>query len=111
MTETNDAWEKTMRTYESLAEKSSAMLEAARRSDWDAVIEIEQECARLIAELKADGDLVPLDDGARRRKAQLIRRMLIQDAEIRDLAQPWLAELGRLLSVGRNRRNVETAYG
>jgi flagellar protein FliT len=105
------AWEKTMRTYESLAEKSTAMLEAARRREWDTVIEIERECEALLAGLKANGDLIPLDESARRRKVQLIRSLLVQDAEIRDLAQPWMAELSQALHLTRVQRKVENAYG
>lgn len=111
MNPANAAWEHTMRTYESLAQKSTAMLEAAVRSEWDTVIEIERECQTLIAQLKTAGDVVPLDEAARRRKVQLIRSMLEQDAEIRELAHPWMTELSRVMRVTRARRNVETAYG
>lgn len=100
-----------MRTYESLAQKSTAMLEAATRSEWDTVIEIERQCQTLIAQLKSHGDAIPLDESARRRKVQIIRDMLEQDAEIRELAQPWMAELSRVLQVSRTQRKVENAYG
>lgn len=100
-----------MRTYESLAQKSSAMLEAATRSEWDTVIEIERQCQVLIAQLKHKGDAIPLDESARRRKVQIIRSMLEQDAEIRELAQPWMAELSRVLRVSSAQRKVENAYG
>ena len=99
-----------MRTYETLASKSAAMLDAARRSDWDAVISIEQECSDLIGQLKSAFDVVPSDPKERHRKTQLIRRMLIEDAEIRDLAQPQLATLARLIRVTGKQRRVENAY-
>lgn len=111
MTPANAAWEQTMRTYESLAQKSTAMLEAATRSEWETVIEIERECQTLIAQLKTSGDAIPLDDAARRRKVQLIRSMLEQDAEIRELAQPWMTELSRVMRMTRTQRSVENAYG
>jgi flagellar protein FliT len=99
-----------MRTYETLAYKSAAMLDAARRSDWDAVISIEQECSELIAHLKSAVDGVPSDPKERHRKTQLIRRMLIEDAEIRDLAQPQLANLARMIQVTGKQKRVENAY-
>lgn len=111
MNEPHAAWEQTMRTYESLAQKSTAMLEAATRSEWDTVIEIERECQTLIAQLKVHGDVIPLDESSRRRKVQIIRDMLEQDAEIRELAHPWMAELSRVMRISRTQRKVENAYG
>ncbi len=103
-------WEQTMNTYETLAKRSAAMLDAARRSDWDAVTSIEQECSEIIGGLKSSLDAVPADAKARQRKTQIIRRMLIEDAEIRDLAQPQLARLARMIQVTGKERRVERAY-
>lgn len=110
MNEPDGQWERTMSTYETLSNKSAAMLEAARRSDWDAVISIEQECSEIIGNLKSSRDVVPGDPKARQRKTQIIRRMLIEDAEIRDLAQPQLARLARMIQVTGKQQRVERAY-
>ena len=99
-----------MGTYEDLAIKSAAMVDAARRSDWNSVISIEQECSVLIGELKTQVETTPPNPESRHRKAQIIRRMLIEDAEIRDLAQPQLASLASLISLTNTRRRVENAY-
>ncbi|MFN0302493.1 MAG: flagellar protein FliT [Burkholderiales bacterium] len=99
-----------MSTYETLANRSAAMLDAARRSDWDVVIFMEQECSEIIGNLKSSSDVIPEDARARQRKTQIIRRMLIEDAEIRDLAQPQLARLARLIQVTGKQTRVEQAY-
>ena len=99
-----------MQTYETLSNKSAAMLDAARRSDWEAVISIEQECSLLIGNLKSSLDVATADTKDRQRKTQIIRRMLIEDAEIRDLAQPQLAKLARMIQVTGRQKRIESAY-
>lgn len=97
--------------YESLAANSVAMLDAARRGDWNTVVEIEAECSQAIAQLHKDGDPVPIEPTEREHKARLIRRLLADDAEIRGLAQPHLEALGRLLNAGSVRDRIERTYG
>ena len=96
--------------YESIAAESKRMLEAARRSDWDAVVASERHCASLIGKLKAGRDTNALPEAHRRRKVELIRRILADDAEIRNLAQPWMAEVGRFLKGSQSQRDVDRAY-
>ena len=96
--------------YETLATKSAAMLDAARRSDWDTVSAIEEECSALIVRLKSTDQKAPLSPSLQERKVQIIRRVLLEDAEIRDLAQPQLAKLGKLINITGTQRRVERAY-
>ncbi len=96
--------------YETMAAQSRAMLVAARESDWDEVVRLERDCARIVGDLKARGE-PPLTDVERKRKMEIIRAMLADDAEIRDLAQPWLAQLSKLISNTAARRNIDRAYG
>lgn len=84
--------------YEAIEKASGEMLDAARTGDWDEVCKLEGACALLIAQLKhasgtqqLAGDELPL-------KTQLMQRILLNDAEIRQLAEPWLDELGRQMS-------------
>jgi flagellar protein FliT len=90
--------------YESIAAATQAMLDAARRSDWDALHAAEAECARRIERLKrlqaATGAETAFDAAARRRRHALLCRMLAHDAEIRALTQPWLAKLEAFLGRG-----------
>ena len=96
--------------YESVAEASEVMLAAARRSDWDALIAAEKECARRIEALKSARIPASLGPEADKRRYQLIRAVLAYDAEIRELTQPWMTQLEQLLGAARNGRRVDQAY-
>ncbi len=83
--------------YEAIAAASRRMLDAARAGDWDEVGREEDRCRALIGLLKRtqpDGSLAY--DGRRQRLA-LLRAMLADDAEIRELSEPWLKQLEALL--------------
>lgn len=95
--------------YETMAARSRAMLAAAREADWDEVVRLERDCAQAVSGLKARGE-PPLTENERKRKMELIRGMLADDAEIRDLVQPWLAHLSRLIATTAATRNVDRAY-
>jgi flagellar protein FliT len=101
----------TLPYYESIGLVSQLMLTAARQRDWPALIDAEQCCAALITRLQtmdgADSELA-LED--RKRKQQIIRRVIAEDAEIRDLTQPWLKQLESHLGKSRLARDVQSTY-
>lgn len=101
----------TLSHYESVAAVSGDMLEAARRQDWVGLAEAERRCAAAIALLKASDAEARLDPDKRPHKAQIIRRVLADDAEIRRLLDPRMRELEHLLGAGKTRRRVDEAYG
>lgn len=71
------------------------MLQAARAGDWDEVVKLEGACVLLMLKDAArEEQLVP---NAAKLKARLMQRILVNDAEIRHLAEPWLEDLDRLL--------------
>ena len=96
--------------YEFVADTSGRMLEAARRNDWDAVVAEERRCRELIGRLQAAGD-TPLSEAGRLQKQQVIRKVLADDAEIRNLAQPWLQHLERVLTASDNGKRLDSSYG
>jgi flagellar protein FliT len=96
--------------YESVADASEAMLAAARRSDWDALVQAEKECSRCIARLKAVRADTPLGVDGDKRRFDILRTVLAHDAEIRELTQPWLQQLERFLSATTADRRVSDAY-
>ncbi|MCZ7563158.1 MAG: flagellar protein FliT [Burkholderiales bacterium] len=99
-----------MKYYESLAATSADMLAAARAGDWDAVVAAEHRCATQIEALRASGDRRPTGEEERRRRVEIIRRLLADDAEIRELADPWLRRLEDVLRSAGNVRRVDRAY-
>lgn len=96
--------------YESIADASEQMLSAARRADWDALIEAEKECARRVARLRDARVSGSLGQEADRRRHDILRTVLAHDAEIRELTQPWMTQLELLLNSAAASRRVEQAY-
>jgi flagellar protein FliT len=90
--------------YRAIAASSRRMLDAARRDDWDQVSREEDRCRHLISGLKQAGTEGGVPIG-RRQRLILLRAMLADDAEIRDLSEPWLKQLEALLS-GRTSRTT-----
>ena len=84
--------------YEAIEKASTDMLDAARAGDWDHVIKLEGACVLLISQLKHAARQSPLDSEAARTKARIMQRILVNDAEIRHLAEPWLQDLDDMMS-------------
>ena len=103
--------------YEAIERASADMLTAARAGNWDEVVKLEGACVLLISQLKneaqrpaaaeapartrpapsVDADAEAGLDGSRM-KSRIMQRILMNDAEIRQLAEPWLQDLDDTLS-------------
>jgi flagellar protein FliT len=92
--------------YEAIALASRCMLTAARRGDWDEVERLEGRCRVLIEQLKAAADFERLDADEQRLRLRLLRDILADDAQMRARAEPWLAQLERLIAHGAPRRST-----
>jgi flagellar protein FliT len=87
--------------YEAIERASTDMLQAARAGHWDEVVKLEGACVLLISQLKhaaqdpAAGDTAEqaVAREAARMKSRIMQRILVNDAEIRHLAEPWLQDL------------------
>ena len=84
--------------YEAIETASREMLEAARTGDWDRVVKLEGACAVLISQLKHAASDSRLEGDAVQAKARIMQRILLNDAEIRHLAEPWLEDLDQMLT-------------
>jgi flagellar protein FliT len=83
--------------YEAIENASLDMLNAARAGDWDTVVKLEGACAVLIAQLKHACDDLPLAPDDVALKSRIMHRILVNDAEIRNLAEPWINDLSRMM--------------
>ena len=95
--------------YEAIERASADMLAAARAGNWDEVVKLEGACVLLISQLKhaAQAPLMdsavevdefePLGGDTARVKSRIMQRILVNDAEVRHLAEPWLPDLHRLM--------------
>lgn len=111
--------------YEAIEQASADMLIAARAGNWDEVVKLEGACVLLISQLKHAAQapvqvpvqaptqastqaptqtprngpvLEPAVLDAARAKSRIMQRILVNDAEIRHLAEPWLQDLDDTLA-------------
>jgi len=84
--------------YQAIEQASQDMLEAARSGNWDHVVKLEGACALLISQLKNAAARQPLGAEEAQLKSRIMQRILVNDAEIRHLAEPWLEQLDDILA-------------
>ena len=84
--------------YEAIEQASQEMLDAARSGNWDQVVKLEGACALLISQLKHAAGGRALGEDEALLKSRIMQRILINDAEIRHLAEPWLEQLDDMLA-------------
>jgi flagellar protein FliT len=83
--------------YEAIERASSDMLSAARDGNWDEVVKLEGACAVLISQLKQAAKDQALKAEDNQVKSKIMQRILLNDAEIRHLAEPWLEDLDNMM--------------
>ncbi len=81
--------------YKAIEDSSLKMLSAAKSEDWEQVVRYEGICAVLIEQLRTQARKEELLPNQRSEKARIMRRILHNDAQIRYLAEPWLAHCER----------------
>ena len=77
--------------YRAIEVASRQMLDAATAEDWDGVVRLEGTCAVLIEQLRFASTTQELPAEQRAEKSGIMRRILANDAQIRYLAEPWMA--------------------
>lgn len=97
--------------YERIKAVTGQMVAAARRADWDHLIDLEESCRSLTDALVEAERGVQLPPPVLERKVELIRNVLADDAEIRNLTEPWMKRLQELLQGVDLSRQVKSAYG
>jgi flagellar protein FliT len=102
---------KVIANYESLSSITSQMREAAVHGEWDQLIELEQQCNRQVAAMQAVDAAAKLDEPSRKRKVQLIKNILADDAEIRNRTELWMGQLQHIMQSNRQEKNLQQAYG
>ena len=83
--------------YKAIESASRQMLEAAQMEDWDQVVRLEGACAVLIEQLRAESRSQNLAPDERAEKQRIMMSILRHDAEIRNLAEPSLADIEHML--------------
>ncbi|MET3117831.1 flagellar protein FliT [Undibacterium sp. GrIS 1.8] len=102
---------KMMSIYENVAHITDQMLNAARTGDWDLLARLENDCSSQVQTLKANEVNTELPPDLRNKKIQIIKKILADDKEIRDLTEPWMAQLANLMKSSESSRKLSQAYG
>jgi flagellar protein FliT len=95
--------------YKSLAEITAQMRLAALQDEWDLLAELEEQSSTQVAELKVV-DLTPIDEATRLEKVVLIKKILADDAAIRNKMEPWMAQLQRIMGSARSEDLLQKTY-
>jgi flagellar protein FliT len=83
--------------YKAIENTSAQMLQAAHSDDWDEVVRLEGACAVLIEQLRERSNGLVLSTEERAEKHRIMMTILRHDAQIRNLAEPWLDDLGQMI--------------
>ena len=103
--------EQLLETYDRLSNATAHMLTAAQAGDWQRLVSLEKDCSDLVARLSHLENDDPLPEGLRERKAAMLRKVLADDAAIRDITEPYLARLGTMLGTNRREQQLLKSYG
>ncbi|PLZ00683.1 flagellar protein FliT [Burkholderia sp. WAC0059] len=97
--------------YEAIAAISGQMLLAARGALWSDLAGLQREYRQLVDALRESEGEIRLNEEERARKYELIRRILADDAAIRDLANPRMSRLSALFAGPMPVRVMRDRYG
>jgi flagellar protein FliT len=82
--------------YENIAGLTTKMAVAANAGDWNGLARLESECA---SQSRAVETGVPALEGAPRlRKIDLLKQIMANDRAIREVTEPWMAQLSNVMA-------------
>ncbi len=96
--------------YEKILAITDRMLEAAKNSDWEKLVALEQDCKHLTGQLIEQHSRYELSDEQQKKKIALIQEILARDAEIRAITEPWMTHLQNLLTNCNYKRKLGKTY-
>ncbi|MDP9109229.1 MAG: flagellar protein FliT [Pseudomonadota bacterium] len=100
-----------MSLYETMAVITDQMVTAAKQRDWEQLVVLESRVADHVEVLKQGEPPVALTGETRLRKVRIIQEILAHDRQIRDITEPWMAELAVLINSSGTERKLSQAYG
>ena len=103
--------DKLLNTYDRLSRTTGCMLNAAQRGDWERLVDLEKNCATLVAELSVLESEDAMPHALRARKQAMIRKVLADDAAIRNITEPWMQQLESMLNTNRREQQLLRTYG
>jgi len=93
-----------------IADTSFQMLEAARRNDWERLVELDSRYTRLIGDFKGNPFDLPSTGVNRECMIAFLQSALDNNRAIEYLVGPHLLQLSRLIGSVRTERKLSDAY-
>jgi flagellar protein FliT len=97
--------------YENVAVITDQMLSAARDRDWERLSALETNCTSTVQKIRESESPAPLTPELKERKIRVIKKILADDKEIRDITEPWMAQLSELMKSSSTSYKLHQAYG
>jgi len=97
--------------YEAVSRLTDQMLAAARDEDWILMSKLEADCSFYVDMLRKNEADVILTDSARDRKIEILKKILEDDKNIRNLADPALKRLSSMIKNTGTELKLAKAYG
>jgi len=97
--------------YENVAVITDQMLNAARERDWERLSVLETSCTSTVQKIRDNEQPVALPPELKERKIKVIKKILADDKEIRDITEPWMAQLSELMKSSSTSYKLNQTYG
>lgn len=101
--------------YEKVATLTAEMRLAAQSHDWERLETLESECSAQVGALKRHENnpelAQSLSADLKQRKISIIKQILADDRAIREITEPWMTELSKLISSTNTQRKLSHSYG
>jgi flagellar protein FliT len=95
--------------YRQLSGITGQMREAAVVGEWDRLISLEKECREKVEAIKPH-DCVPANPDERAQKLALLKKILADDADIRNRTETWMEQLRRIMQSTRSEQRLQQTY-
>lgn len=103
--------EKIISLYQAISDITDQMLVAARACDWERFCALESYGAGHVQTLRNHDAAVALPDVVREQKIRIIHQILARDRAIRDITEPWMAQLSILINSAGAEHKLSRTYG
>jgi len=100
-----------LEVYEKVSIITADMLQAARQEDSELLEKLESDCSAQVNTLRLHDTTTELPIELRQRKISIIKQILADDRAIRDLTEPWMQQLSKLMNSSKNSRQLSDSYG
>ncbi|MBI5918498.1 MAG: flagellar protein FliT [Nitrosomonadales bacterium] len=99
-----------LENFEYLSGITGQMRSAAEQGEWDHLVELEEQCSQRVKVMQTLPPQPPTDEEIRQKKVALIKRILADDAEIRNKTEVWMHQLQRIMQSSSSERRLQQAY-